>query len=100
MVFREAKLGDIPQMHTIRMSVTENKLSNPDSIAEGNYEVYLMTKGKSWICEMNEEIVGFSIVDLEEKNVWALFVKSGFEGKGIGKKLQERLLDCYFSQRQ
>jgi len=43
-------------------------------------------------------ITGFSIVSLADKNAWALFVHPAYEGKGIGKKLQELMLDWYFSK--
>ena len=43
-------------------------------------------------------LVGFSIVSVTDKNVWALFVQPGYENKGIGRKLYEEMLNWYFSQ--
>jgi GNAT superfamily N-acetyltransferase len=43
-------------------------------------------------------VVAFAIADLIDHNVWALFVQPGFDGKGIGKKLHDDMLDWYFAQ--
>ena len=96
MIFREAKTNDIPQLHSIRISVHENKLSNPSLITPEDYEDFLNIRGKGWLCEVDNTIAGFAIVDFREHNIWALFVRPEFEGRGIGKKLQEILLDHYF----
>ena len=59
---------------------------------------YLTKYGKGWVCEIENTIVGFSIVGLQQRNVWALFVHPEFEGKGIGKKLHDVMIDWYFKQ--
>ncbi|MBC7776568.1 MAG: GNAT family N-acetyltransferase, partial [Phycisphaerae bacterium] len=50
------------------------------------------------VCEINEKIVGFSIVDLKGHNIWALFLRPEFEKQGIGKALQTHMLRWYFEQ--
>ncbi|SMC57894.1 GNAT family N-acetyltransferase [Pedobacter nyackensis] len=97
MDFREAKIEDIQQIHVVRNSVTENTLSNPDLITYDDYVEFLTVRGKGWVCEIDGQIVGFSIVDLKEENIWALFLSPAFEGKGIGKRLQDLILNWYFS---
>ena len=42
--------------------------------------------------------MGFSIVDLKENNIWALFVHPDYEKKGIGRLLHNIMLDWYFNQ--
>jgi len=96
--FREATQKDIGGMHVIRMSVKENVLSGPFVITEADYEYFLTDHGKGWVCEANGLIVGFSIVDTDKNNVWALFVHRDFEKKGIGKELQRLLLHWFFNQ--
>ena len=97
MQIREAIQSDIPELHRIRNSVTENALSNPDLIKDEDYINYLFLQGKGWICEINKKIVGFSVVDLKENNVWALFVDPAFEKAGVGKNLLTTLLNWYFN---
>ena len=98
MTLREAIIGDIGQMHVVRMSVKENQLSNPDLISSKDYEEYLVGKGKGWVAEIDNVIVGFAIVDLIASNVWALFIQPAFERKGVGKMLHEEMINWYFNQ--
>jgi GNAT superfamily N-acetyltransferase len=100
MNFREACLEDIEQLSAIRLAVKENRLSNPDLITSSDYETYLSVRGKGWVCALNEQIVGFAIVDLIDHNVWALFIHPAFERKGIGQQLHQLMLDWYFKQTQ
>lgn len=98
MKIREAKIEDIPQIQIVRNSVKENVLSNPNVVTDKLCEDFLFKRGKGWVCEIDHQVVGFSIVDLKDKNVWALFLKPEFEKKGIGRKLHDIMLDWYFSQ--
>ncbi|WP_231433753.1 MULTISPECIES: GNAT family N-acetyltransferase [unclassified Chryseobacterium] len=96
MTFREAKIEDIKQIQVVRNSVKENMLSNPDLVTDEDCEEFLFERGKGWVCEIEDQIVGFAIADLKENNIWALFVHPEFEGIGIGSKLQNIMLDWYF----
>ncbi|MGZ5190657.1 MAG: N-acetyltransferase family protein [Flavisolibacter sp.] len=98
MVFREAGIEDIPQIQVVRHSVKENVLSDPSLVTDKDCEEYIIRRGKGWVCETHAHIVGFSIVDLKENNIWALFVDPEFEGKGIGKKLHHLMLSWYFKK--
>ncbi|MCX8532602.1 GNAT family N-acetyltransferase [Chryseobacterium luquanense] len=98
MIIREAKIEDIPQIQVVRNSVKENTLSNPDLVTDKDCEEFMTERGKGWVCEIDEKITGFSIVDLKENNIWALFVDPDFEKMGIGKKLHDMMLDWYFSK--
>lgn len=98
MVIREAVPQDIDRLRLIRNTVSENALSDPGRITSKDYEEYLTIKGKGWVCEMDGEIIGFSIVSIEENNVWALFLKKEFEGKQIGSRLHDIMLQWYFDQ--
>ena len=98
MIFREAHISDIPQMQFVRHSVKENVLSDPALVSDKDCEEYITVRGKGWVCEIEETVVGFSIVDLRENNIWALFVQPEFEKNGIGKKLHKEMLNWYFTQ--
>jgi len=100
MFIREAKTGDIKQMQFVRNAVKENVLSNPDLVTDQACEDYITRRGKGWVCEINNVIVGFCIADLQDQNIWALFVQPDFEGKGIGRQLHDQMLDWYFAQDQ
>ena len=98
MNFRQAIPEDIPQIQIVRNSVKENQLSNPNLIPDELVEEFITKRGKGFVCEIDDKIVGFSIVNFVENNVWALFLLQEFEGKGIGKKIHQLMLDEYFSK--
>ena len=95
---RGAKIADISRLMAIRFAVKENTLSDPTLITFDDYVKFISSRGKGWVATLDGEIVGFSIIDVEDNNVWALFVDPNFERKGLGKKLQNRMLDWYFEQ--
>ncbi len=97
MKFREAKIEDIKKIQLVRNSVKENTLSNPALLSDKDCEEFLFERGKGWGFEIDDQIVGFAIADLKEENIWALFLATDFEGQGIGRKLQQLMLDWYFS---
>ena len=98
MIFREAKIEDIKQIQIVRNSVKENTLSDPNLVTDEDCQEYMMVRGKGWVCEIENQIVGFAIADLQESNIWALFLHPKFEKKGIGKKLHKIMLDWYFTK--
>ena len=76
----------------------ENILSDPALVTDADCAEYLETRGRGWVCEVEQEIVGFAIADLRDHNVWALFVTPDFEHRGIGKKLHDLMLNWYFNK--
>ena len=98
MRIREAHPDDIPQIQIVRNSVRENMLSDPALVSDADCLDYINRRGKGWICEIDNELVAFAIADLQDKNIWAMFVHPDHEKKGIGKALHDRMLDWYFDQ--
>ena len=96
MVFREAKVEDIPALSEVRLSVRENVLSDPQRITPEMYADYLSASGKGWLCEVDGRVVGFSVASLKDASIWALFVRPGFEGRGIGTRLLGLATDWLF----
>lgn len=100
MIFREATVHDIDNYMIVRMLVKENVLNNPALVTKEDNIAYLTTDGKGWVCEIDNQIVGFAIVGLVQKSVWALFVHPDFEQRGIGTSLHNIMLQWYFEQTQ
>lgn len=98
MIFREAELPDIEQMQVVRHLVKENTLSDPNLVPDKDVAFYITEKGKGWVAETEGKIVGFSIVDLQLRSVWALFVNPEYAEKGVGKELHGLMINWYFSQ--
>jgi GNAT superfamily N-acetyltransferase len=98
--YRTATRDDIPGMQVVRNAVKENMLSDPALVKDADYIPFLESHGRGWVAIDAERIVGFAIADLEEENVWALFLLPEWEGHGIGTDLQKRMLDWYFTQKE
>lgn len=98
MIFREAQIQDIAQIQIVRNAVKENMLSNPALVSDADVEEYITKRGKGWVCEIDNLIIGFAIADLVDHNIWALFVDTEYEKKGIGKQLHQLMMNWYFSQ--
>jgi GNAT superfamily N-acetyltransferase len=98
MLIRTATINDIKQIQTVRNAVTENTLSNPNLVTDDDCATFITERGKGWVCEIDQQIVGFAIADLKENNIWALFIDPKFEKKGIGQQLHKIMLDWYFTQ--
>ncbi|MDI9364581.1 MAG: GNAT family N-acetyltransferase [Flavobacterium sp.] len=100
MLLRQATTADIAQIQIVRNAVKENTLSNPALVTDADCEEFITKRGKGWVFEINNSVVGFAIADLQDHNIWALFIHPDFEKKGIGKQLHNTMLDWYFSQTQ
>lgn len=98
MLFREAQIEDIPAIQKVRHSVKENTLSDPTKVTDDDCRLYLTVRGKGWVCTADDEVVGFAVADLQDDNIWALFVDPRFEKKGIGRQLHDIMLNWYFEQ--
>jgi len=98
MIFREAQIKDIAQIQLVRNSVKENRLSDPALVPDADVEEYITNRGRGWVCEIDGRVVGFSIADLQDNNIWALFLHPDHAGKGIGKVLQVLMLNWYFTK--
>lgn len=95
---REAGAADIPAMHEVRLAVRENVLSSPGRVTPAMYHDYLTVLGKGWLCETAQgELLGFSVADARDGSIWALFVRPGREGQGIGRALLELACDWLFA---
>ena len=98
MIFREATIEDIKQIQIVRNAVKENVLPDPNLVTDEDCREFITARGKGWICEIDNRIVGFAIADLKDNNIWALFLHLDFERKGIGQRLHNIMLDWYFAQ--
>lgn len=97
MLIREATSNDIPSIFDIRFSVIENVLSDPKKVTVEICNDFLNRRGKGWVVEVDETVAGFSIASLEDGSIWALFVRPGFEGRGVGRELLKKAKDWLFA---
>lgn len=95
---REAVIEDIEVIQTIRNAVRENRLSDPSKVTNSDVQDYILNRGKGWVYEHDGKIAGFAIGDLQDANIWALFILPDMEGKGIGKLLHDKMINWMFNQ--
>ena len=96
-VFRRALRADIAAMSRIRLSVTENALSDPTRVTLQMYEDYLEDCGRGWVAEIDGVVVAFSYADKVDGSIWALFVAPGHEGLGLARRLLACAVDWLFA---
>ena len=83
-------------MHRIRLAVRENTLSDPHRITESDYLAALDELGRTWVVEVDGEVVGFA-TGYKNGSIWALFVHPEHEGRGYGKTLHSTAVSWLWS---
>jgi GNAT superfamily N-acetyltransferase len=83
---RKARVDDIAAMMELRLSVRENRLAHPDQVTPEDCRRYV-ERGAMWVWEEDGRILGISASNCETGWIWALFVRPGHEGRGIGRAL-------------
>lgn len=94
MEIRIASDRDIEILFDIRTSVRENHQGReelarigvtPAAIAE-----MLATTSRAWIGRVDGIDAAFSMADSSRATIFAMFVRPGFEGRGLGRALMDR----------
>ncbi len=94
---RPARVGDWDEVRDLRLSVTENRSSDPSRVTQAMYDDYITQRGRGWVAEADGAILGFCIAALDGE-VWALFVRPGCEGRGVGQALMAECVDWLTAQ--
>lgn len=93
---RLATIADIEAMHSIRMAVQENRLTDPSRVRYDDYRRMLETDGRGWVCEEEGVVAGFGVADHTRRNIWALFVAPKYERREIGRSLHDVMVEWLF----
>ena len=89
---RKADRTDMPRLTEIRMAVTENVLTDPQSVTPADV-TWFLDHAAIWVTELDGVVRGFAAGDPRDASVWALFVEPGYEGRGFGRTLMRRVCD-------
>lgn len=94
---RRALASDVPGIQRVRSSVLENKLVSLVISNEAVREAIEDT-GRGWVIEVEGDLVGFAIGNVETGNIWALFVQPGFDRRGFGRLLHDAMVEWLWSK--
>jgi GNAT superfamily N-acetyltransferase len=89
---RTAVAADIAAIQSVRASVTENQLVST-VITDEDVRTAIEETGRGWVVEENGEIVAFAIGNVATGNVWALFVRPQYQGRGYGRQLHDTMVE-------
>ena len=71
-------------MH-IRAAVRENVLADPSKVPASAY-IDFLSRARMWVWD-EDGVRGFCAADPANGTIWALFVDSDYQGRGIGRQL-------------
>ena len=54
--------------------------------------------GRGWVVEVDGQVVGFAIGNAQTGNIWALFVRPGFDRRGFGRLLHDAMVEWLWSR--
>ena len=96
--FRRARSDDAVELFRVRTSVHENhqseeELANNGVTRESLARMLASDDACGWCAELAEGIVAFAIARRSERDVFALFVEPGFEGRGLGSTLLDAAVE-------
>lgn len=103
MQIRRATIDDINAIYSVRTSVKENhmteaQLAEMGVTRESTKEAILNDALPIWCAFVEDQLVGFSSVLPEERELFALFVLPEFEGKKIGSALHDVAVNWLFDK--
>jgi ribosomal protein S18 acetylase RimI-like enzyme len=100
-MIREMTVADIPDVFSVRVSTPENSVTIEE--LEQEYEltpetlaVAMQVSVKGWVCEVDDQIVGFAMGDSKSGEMTVIAVLPEFEGRGIGRSLLAKVRTWLF----
>jgi GNAT superfamily N-acetyltransferase len=93
--FREIKKADLSSIFMVRVSTRENAYTMKEledlGITEESVSVMLGNTHRGWLCEADDQIIGFAIGNRKNGEMWVIAIIPEYEKNGIGAKLLNRV---------
>ena len=94
---RLAARADVPGMQRVRHAVKENRLVSR-VISDDEVIDAIERSGRGWVVEDGGEVVAFAIGNVVDGSIWALFVDPSHEGRGLGRRLHDVMVEWLHSR--
>jgi GNAT superfamily N-acetyltransferase len=99
---RVAAEADVETLFDIRTSVSENHESREELAAIGvtpeTVARMLRTTARAWLAEVGGSPVAFAMADAGQGTIFAMFVRPGYEGRGLGRALMGEAESWLFAE--
>jgi GNAT superfamily N-acetyltransferase len=92
LIYRPAVESDLAMLYDVRFSVEENRCYDPQEIPVSRVLPVLRERG-SFLCLDGNWAVGFSMASSELGELFGLFLRPGYQGQGIGRRLLTLAVD-------
>lgn len=93
--FRRITEQDVPDLFKVRVATRENALSREQlaglGITHESVCALLATTHSGWLCEEDDQVVGFAMGNRESGEMWVIALLPEYEGRGIGAELLTRV---------
>jgi putative methionine-R-sulfoxide reductase with GAF domain/GNAT superfamily N-acetyltransferase len=96
-MLRQAVSSDVADIQRVRHAVRENRLVST-SISDRQVVEAIEKTGRGWVIERDGEVVAFAVGNVENGNIWALFVHPDHERRGYGRQLHDTMVEWLFSR--
>ena len=97
---RPLQAADLPAVFQVRIATWHNDNGAAELTALGitieSTTRLLQTSYQGWVCEVDQQIVGFAMGNADVGEMWVIAVLPEFEGSGIGRQLLQHVEDWLF----
>ena len=98
--FREITASDIPAIFDVRVATWHNDNGHQEMTEMGitpeTVKTMLDSTHRGWLCEVDGQVVGFAMGNIESGEMWVIAVLKEYECRGIGKQLLNRVEQWLF----
>ncbi len=98
---RELVAADIPAIFAVRVSTTENAITEERlkdlGITAETTAAAIRNNLKGWVAEVDGEVTGFVMGDKDTGEITVLALRPEFEGRGLGKQLMQQVTEWLFT---
>ena len=102
MIIREIEKQDVHDLFVVRTKTRENNMTLDEleklGITEKSVTEMLNNTHRGWLCKVDGKVVGFSMGNKTNGEMWVIAILPEYEEKGIGAKIITEVENWLFSE--